>query len=410
MKFTKEEKNWILYDIGNSAFTMLMTSIMPIYFNYLAESGGLNEVEYMAYWGYTASIATLIVAFLGPVCGAIADNKGMKKPVFVAALILGVTGCVSLGFAKQWLIFLIVLLIAKVGYSSSLIFYDSMLTDITTDEKMDQVSSFGYALGYIGSCIPFVVCLAIVLCSDMLGLTMPQAMTIAFLLTATWWVVMTLPLLKTYKQKYYVEKQGHVVASSFKRLGQTLLNVKKEKKTFLFLLAFFFYIDGVYTIIDMATAYGSALGLDSTGLLIALLVTQIVAFPFAILFGRLAKKYSTEKLITVCIVAYFGIAVFAYFLANQVQFFALAVLVGMFQGGIQALSRSYFTKIIPQEKAGEYFGLMDICGKGASFLGTAVVSGVSQLTGSLNKGVGVIAVFFIVGMLFFQMSLKVENE
>ena len=352
----------------------------------------------------------MIVAFLGPVCGAIADNKGMKKPVFVAALILGVTGCVSLGFAKQWLIFLIVLLIAKVGYSSSLIFYDSMLTDITTDEKMDQVSSFGYALGYIGSCIPFVVCLAIVLCSDMLGLTMPQAMTIAFLLTATWWVVMTLPLLKTYKQKYYVEKQGHVVASSFKRLGQTLLNVKKEKKTFLFLLAFFFYIDGVYTIIDMATAYGSALGLDSTGLLIALLVTQIVAFPFAILFGRLAKKYSTEKLITVCIVAYFGIAVFAYFLANQVQFFALAVLVGMFQGGIQALSRSYFTKIIPQEKAGEYFGLMDICGKGASFLGTAVVSGVSQLTGSLNKGVGVIAVFFIVGMLFFQMSLKVENE
>ena len=353
MKFTKEEKNWILYDIGNSAFTMLMTSIMPIYFNYLAESGGLSEVEYMAYWGYTASIATLIVALLGPVCGAIADNKGMKKKVFIASLIVGVVGCISLGFAKQWLVFLIVLLIAKVGYSSSLIFYDSMLGDVTSDEKMDQVSSLGYALGYIGSCIPFVACLALVLCSDMIGLTMPQAMTIAFVLTAAWWIVMTVPLLKTYKQKYYVEKQGNVVASSFKRLGNTLLNVKKEKKTFLFLLAFFFYIDGVYTIIDMATAYGSALGLDSTGLLIALLVTQIVAFPFAILFGRLAKKYSTERLIGVCIVAYFGIAVFAYFLSNQAQFFTLAVLVGMFQGGVQALSRSYFTKIIPAEKAGE---------------------------------------------------------
>lgn len=410
MKFTKEEKNWILYDIGNSAFTMLMTSIMPIYFNYLAESGGLSEVEYMAYWGYTASIATLIVAFFGPVCGSIADNKGMKKPIFITSLVLGVIGCVSLGFAKQWLIFLIILLIAKIGYSGSLIFYDSMLGDVTTDEKMDQVSSYGYALGYIGSCIPFVACLAIVLSADKLGLTMPTAMALAFLLTAAWWVVMTLPLLKTYQQKFYVEKQERMVLDSFKRLGRTLLNVKKEKKTFLFLLAFFFYIDGVYTIIDMATAYGSALGLDSTGLLIALLVTQIVAFPFAILFGRLAHKYSTDKLISVCIVAYFGIAVFAYFLSNQVQFFMLAVLVGMFQGGIQALSRSYFNKIIPHEKAGEYFGLMDICGKGAAFLGTAVVSGVSQLTRSLNKGVGMIALFFVVGMVFFQMSVRAENK
>ena len=410
MKFTREEKNWILYDIGNSAFTMLMTTIMPIYFNYLAESGGLTEIEYMAYWGYAASISTLIVAILGPVCGSIADNKGFKKPVFLTALAVGALGCISLGFAKQWIAFLVILVIAKVGYSSSLIFYDAMLTDVTTDEKMDQVSSFGYALGYIGSCIPFVVCLVIVLGSDMFGLTMQSAMTIAFLITAAWWVVMSLPLMKTYQQKYYVERQAHVVSESFKRLGRTLMNVRKEKKTFLFLLAFFFYIDGVYTIIDMATAYGSALGLDSTGLLIALLVTQIVAFPFAILFGRLAKKYSTDKLISVCIIAYFGIAVFAYFLSNQVQFFALAVLVGMFQGGIQALSRSYFTKIIPAEKAGEYFGLMDICGKGASFLGTAVVSGVSQLTGSLNKGVGVIALFFVVGIILFRMSVKAENE
>lgn len=410
MKLTREEKNWILYDTGNSAFTMLMTTIMPIYFNYLAESGGLTEVEYMAYWGYAASFSTLIVAILGPICGSIADNKGFKKPVFLTALGIGALGCISLGFAKQWMVFLVILVIAKIGYSSSLIFYDAMLTDVTTEEKMDQVSSLGYALGYIGSCIPFVVCLVIVLGADMFGLTMQSAMTIAFLITAAWWIVMSLPLMKTYEQKYYVERQNKIVAESFKRLGRTLMNVKKEKKTFLFLLAFFFYIDGVYTIIDMATAYGSALGLDSTGLLIALLVTQIVAFPFAILFGRLAKKYRTDSLISVCIAAYFGIAVFAYFLSNQVQFFALAVLVGMFQGGIQALSRSYFTKIIPSEKAGEYFGLMDICGKGASFLGTAVVSGVSQLTGSLNKGVGVIAIFFVVGIILFRMSVKAENE
>lgn len=410
MKLTREERNWILYDVGNSAFTLLIATIMPIYFNYLAEIGGLSSVQYMAYWGYAASITTLIVAVLGPVFGSVADTKGFKKPVFLCSLILGVTGCLFLGFAKQWLVFLIVFVIAKVGYSSSLIFYDAMLSDITTKERMDHVSSLGYAWGYIGSCIPFILGLVVVLGADFLHLSLPTAMMIAFAITAAWWVLMTLPLLKVYQQKYYVERQPHVVSESFKRLGRTLKNVKQEKKVFLFLLAFFFYIDGVYTIIDMATAYGKALGLDTTGLLIALLVTQVVAFPFAILFGRLSQKYSADKLITACIVAYFGIIVFAMFLSNQTQFFMLAVFVGMFQGGVQALSRSYFTKIIPAQCAGEYFGLMDICGKGASFIGTAVVSVVSQLTGDISKGVGAIAVFFIIGIIFFRMAVKAEGS
>ena len=221
---------------------------------------------------------------------------------------------------------------------------------------------------------------------------------------------MTFPLLKTYRQKHYVEKKKGAVKESFVRLGRTFCNVKKEKKVFLFLLAFFFYIDGVYTIIDMATAYGSALGLDSTGLLLALLVTQIVAFPFAILFGRLAQKYKAEKLIMICIAAYFGIALFAVFLTNQVQFFILAIFVGMFQGGIQALSRSDFSKIIPASQSGEFFGLMDICGKGAAFMGTAVVSAVSQITGSMNAGVGMISVLFVIGFLIFRCAVKVEDS
>lgn len=409
MKLTREEKNWVLYDVGNSAFTLLITTIMPIYFNFLAESGGLSDVQYLAYWGYAASITTLIVALLGPICGTIADTKGYKKPIFLAAMGVGVAGCLALGLAKHWLLFLVIFIIAKVGYSSSLIFYDAMLTDITTEERMDQVSSHGFAWGYIGSCIPFVLCLVVVLGASGFGLTMPQAMMVAFLITAAWWVLMSLPLMKVYQQKYYIEKQPGVVKESFKRLGRSLSNVKKDKKIFLFLLAFFFYIDGVYTIIDMATAYGSSLGLDTTGLLLALLVTQIVAFPFAILFGRLARRFSADKLITVCIIAYFGIAVFAYFMTNQVQFFTLAIFVGMFQGGVQALSRSYFTRIIPAEQAGEYFGLMDICGKGASFMGTVVVGAVTQFTGSQNKGVGVIAVFFIVGLVLFRMAVKAEG-
>ena len=393
-KLTKEERNWVLYDVGNSAFVLLIATIIPIYFNYLA--------------GNVASIVTLIIVILGPICGALADTKGYKKPIFTTSLIIGVTGCIGLGFVKNWLLFLVIFVIAKVGYSSSLIFYDSMLSDVSVEERMDDVSAQGYAWGYIGSCVPFIFSLILVLGADTIGISMEIAMTVAFFIIAAWWVVMSLPLLKTYRQKYYVEKRPHVVRESFARLGKTLKNVRKEKKVFMFLLAFFFYIDGVYTIIDMATAYGSALGLDSTGLLLALLVTQIVAFPFAILFGRLSRRYEAEKLITVCIAAYLGIAVFAIFLTNQTQFWILAVFVGMFQGGIQALSRSYFTKIIPANQSGEYFGLMDILGKGASFVGTTVVGLISQLTGSVNKGVGMLAVMFIVGMILFRYAVKVE--
>ena len=405
MKLTKEEKNWILYDVGNSAFTLLIATIMPLYFNYLAEQAGLSSVDYLAYWGYAASVATLFVVFIGPVFGTLADTKGFKKPVFSVALAVGVAACVLMGFAKQWLVFLVIYVIAKTGYSASLIFYDSMLADVTTADRMDQVSSQGYAWGYIGSCVPFVVCLMIVLGAGKLGISMELAMGISFFVTAAWWVLMTVPMLKTYRQKNYVERKPHAFRESFARIGKTFLNVRKEKKIFLFLLAFFFYIDGVYTIIDMATAYGSALGLDSTGLLLALLGTQIVAFPCAILFGRLARRFRTEHLITVCVVAYIGIVLFACVLRTQTQFWILAIFVGMFQGGIQALSRSYYAKIIPPEQSGEYFGLLDICGKGASFIGTAIVSVVSQLTGDINKGVAMIVVLFVVGVVLFRIAV-----
>ena len=408
MKFhlTRQEKNWVLYDVGNSAFTLLVSTIMPIYFNHLAGTAGLSDVDYLAYWGYAASISTLLVALLGPVFGTMADYKGFKKPIFLAFLAVGAIGCISLGLAKQWLLFLVLFVIAKVGYSGSLIFYDSMLPDITEPDRMDNISSLGYAWGYIGSCLPFVACLVPVLFADSLGLSMASAMLIAFCITAVWWVSMSLPLVKSYRQKNYVERQPGAVVAAFSRLWTTLKNARQEKKAFLFLLAFFFYIDGVYTIIDMATAYGSALGLDSTGLLLALLVTQIVAFPFAILFGRLAKKHPTEKLISICIMAYFGIAVFAVFLQSQWQFWTLAVMVGMFQGGIQALSRSYFTRIIPAEQSGEYFGLLDICGKGAAFLGTTIVSTVTKLTNNMSLGVGMIAILFVIGFVLFRMAAK----
>jgi UMF1 family MFS transporter len=400
------ERAWILYDVGNSAFVLLVATLIPIFFNALAEEGGLSSVEYLAYWGYAASAVTIITAVLSPILGTLADTRGFKKPIFILCLVVGVAGCCAMGVAKTWLPFLLIFVFAKVGFSGSLVFYDSMLSDVTTPDRMDVVSSRGYAWGYIGSCVPFVVCLALVLGSGAIGLSQMTALNITLFITAAWWLAMTLPLLKTYRQLHYVEVEKHAIRQSFARIGHTLRHLHEDKQVFWFLLAFFCYIDGVYTIIDMATAYGTALGLDTTGLLLALLLTQIVAFPSALIFGRLSAKYPSTTLIPVCIAAYAGIALFAFFLTQQWQFWVLAFVVGMFQGGVQALSRSHFAKIIPPEKSGEYFGLFDICGKGASFLGTMIVSVGSQLTGSANVGVGSLIVLFVMGFVLFRVSCK----
>ncbi len=409
-KLTSLEKKWVLYDVGNSAFTLMVSTIFPIYFNYLAGNAGISDVDYLAYWGYATSVCTLLVAILGPTLGAVADTKNFKKFIFTAAMGIGVLGCVILGFLSSWLWFLVIFVIAKTGYSASLVFYDAMLTDVTEPERMDSVSSHGYAWGYIGSCIPFVISLVIVLGAGSIGVGMQMSMILAFLITALWWLCSSVPLLRSYRQKYFSEAEDHVVRNSFIRLGHTLREITEQKHIFLFLLAFFFYIDGVYTVIDMATAYGQALGLDSTGLLLALLVTQIVAFPSVLVFSRLVKNVRPERIITICIAAYFCIAVYAYWLDTQLDFWILAVAVGMFQGTIQALSRSYFAKIIPAEKSGEYFGLYDICGKGASVVGTALVSFLSQLTGQINVGVSALSVMFLIGLVLFRMAAKINRK
>ncbi len=412
-KLTPLEKSWILYDIGNSAFVLLVSTIMPIFFNALAGSAGVDENMYLSYWGYAGSIATILVAIIAPICGAMSDRKGFKKPIFLLCLGVGVLGCAALGLVSHWLAFLAIYIIGKVGFSASLVFYDSMLLEITCEDRMDKISTMGYAFGYIGSVIPFVLCLVLVLMPDLFGLTQGSAMAVAFLLTAVWWICCSIPLIKNYRQTAYVERSGGAIAGAFKQLLNTFRNARKNKPVFLYLISFFFFINGVYTIIDMATSYGSALGLDTTGLLLALLVTQIVAFPCAIVFGRLSTKYDSGKLIKVCIICYTCITLFAMTLMSLWQFWLLAILVGMFQGAIQALSRSYLGKIIPAEQSGEYYGLMDICGKGAAFLGTTLVSVVSQLTIGMtvdffgltlqneNIAVGTLVILFVIGFILF---------
>ncbi len=408
-KMTSLEKKWVLYDVGNSAFTLLVTTIMPIYFNALAGAGGIDEVDYLAYWGYATSAATLFTAILGPTLGTLSDNKGRKKYYFMISMLIGAVGCVFLGFMQSWLWFIVLFVLSKTAYSVSLDFYDSMLVDVTSADRMDEVSSQGYAWGYIGSCIPFILALVLVLMYESLGLTLNVAMILAFALVAVWWIGMTLPLLKSYKQTHFAEHSEHDGIKGLKRLGETVSDLRTHRKALMFLIAFFFFIDGVYTIIDMATAYGTSLGFDSTSLLLALLLTQIVAFPAAILFGKLSNKYPTERLMYICIFAYLCIAVYAMFMVEQYQFWILAVCVGLFQGAIQSLSRSYFAKIIPAEKSGQFFGIYDICGKGASLLGTTLVSVVAQITNNQSLGVGSLVIMFALGLFFFYKTSKVTQ-
>ena len=422
LNLTLEELHWVLYDVGNSAFILLVTAIMPIYFGSLTSAAGLSEDQRFAYWGYALSVATIIVAFIGPVCGTLADHRGFKRPLFVCCMLLGALGCAALGAAWSWLSFLVIFVVAKIGFSSSLVFYDAMLPEITTEDRMDNVSSMGYALGYIGSVIPFVACLVVVLNAGSFGLSTGTAMVIAFCLTALWWILCTLPLLKSYRQKAFVAHAGNPLTASFRRLANTFREVKQQKHIFLYMVAFFFFIDGVYTIIGMATTYGSSLGLDSTGLLLALLVTQLVAFPFSILFGCLSRKFDTALLIKICIVCYSGIALFGVFLTQLWQFWVLAVAVGMFQGGIQALSRSYLGKIIPPEHSGEYFGLMDIFGKGADAMGPALVALTADLMGSRtvsvfgaelkgqSVGVGCLVLLFAIGFVLLSRADRLNKE
>lgn len=408
-KLTKLEFKWICYDMGNSAFILLVATILPIYFNYLSSSQGVAEHNYLSYWSYAASLSTLIVALAGPILGTLADYKDHKKKIFLTCAMLGALALACFWIPSSWLAFLVLFIAAKVAYSLSLIVYDSMLTDITTEERMDAVSSKGYAWGYIASVVLFIISLIFVLMYDKIGMTLKTAMMIAFILNAVWWIASTLPLVKSYKQKYYIEPEAHPALDTFARLKDTLMKAKEQKKVFLFLFAFFFYIDGVYTIIDMATAYGTSLGLNTTGLLLALLLTQIVAFPASLTFAVLSKTKDTASLIKVAIIAYFLIALFAVQLDKQWEFWVLAVAVGCFQGGIQALSRSYFAKIIPENASGEYFGLFDICGKGASFLGTMLIGVVTQITGKQNIGVAALSIMFVIGYLIFNKVSKMDD-
>ncbi len=410
---TKTERAWVLYDVGNSAFTMLACSLIPIWFKDLAigtAPGQISSDNATAYYSLAVAFVTIAVALLGPVCGALADHKDMKKIFFSTAVALGVIGCIATGFAKTWQIFIVIHVLSKICYSASLTFYDSMLNDVTTEERMDEVSSYGYAWGYIGSCIPFTVAMIAYVISGGLSENLmvfsPQVgKIIGFAVTGIWWLIVTLPLIRNYKQINYVEKQPHAIRKVFGKILGTLKKIAtQDKKVLFFLIAFFLYIDGVGTIIDNCINIGTDLGLPTVGQVVFLLATQVVAFGGSLVFARLSKKYDTVPLILVCIVGYFCVCLYALTLKTLLHFGILAFGVGCFQGSIQSLSRSYFSKIIPPENSGEYFGIYDIFAKGASFLGSAVIAWVKLAGGTINIAVASLAVFFALGFIFLKMA------
>ena len=412
---TKKERAWVLYDVGNSAFTMLACSLIPIFFKALAigdAPGQITGDQATAYYSIAISVVTVIVAVLGPVCGALADHKNRKKIFFQTAVALGVIGCILNGFATNWVLFIVLFVLTKIFYSISLTFYDSMLNDITTEERMDEVSSYGYAWGYIGSCIPFLIAMVAYilgggLSEDLMIFSPMAARIIGFAVTGVWWLLVTLPLLKNYKQIYYVDSEKGEISAVFGEIFKTIRKIAtSDKKVLYFLIAFFFFFYCVGTIIDNCINIGTDLGLPTVGQVVFLLATQVVAFGGSLVFAQLSKKFDTVTLILACIVGYFCVCLYALTLNTLFDFGILAFGVGCFQGSIQSLSRSYFSKIIPAENSGEYFGIYDIFAKGASFIGSAVIAVVKLAGGTINIAVASLAVFFLVGFVFLRISDK----
>jgi UMF1 family MFS transporter len=409
MKYTKTEKSWILYDVANSAFILIVTATIPIYFRSLATDAGVADTVVTAWFSGATSVAVLSLALISPVLGAIADYRGMKKKLFGLFLTLGILGGLSLAVTTQWQAFLIMFIIARIGYSACNVFYDSMLVDVASDDRMDVISSLGYAWGYIGSTIPFIIGIAIIFILPF-GITVQVATRVSFVLTIIWWGLFTIPLLKDVKQVYALEPQPKIVSSAFKRVFITIRKIYKDKKLFYFILGYFMYINGVYTIMSQATNFGGEIGIDSNLMIVALLATQFVAFPFAILAGKLAKKYGPLKMIKFYMLVYTFVAIFGYQLSEPWEFWVLAVLVGMAQGGIQALSRSYYGRLVPKNESNEYFGFFDIFGKFSDAIGPAFIVLSVLFFQSARPGILALVILFIGGYIMIDKVDKLTSK
>ena len=387
--YTKQEISWMMYDWANSAHSVIVVTLLPIFFDTVAGYTA-DSVSSMSTWGYATSIAMAIVALSAPFLGVFGDIRGMRKRLFALFVGIGVVAVALLSFTPMMDfmsstaaagrvagLILALYIVSVIGFDASAIYYDAFLTDITTPERMDRVSTMGYGLGYIGgSTIPLVIFLLM----NLAGVPMLTCLAVIFAITAVWWLVFSLPLLKNCRQTSGKPYEKGDVGRSLRGVGATVREIIANKPMLVYILAYFFYIDGVHTVISMATTYGTNLGLDDTGMMLALLLVQILGLPFCLLYIRLAARFGARTMVGVGVCVYMFICVFAFFMRELWQFWLLAVLCATSQGGIQALSRSMFGKLLPdKDRSGEFCGFFDIFGKFSSIMGPALVGFVSAL-------------------------------
>lgn len=411
-RMSREERSWVLYDVANSAFTLIViTTFMPIFFKDYASSGA-DTATSTAAWAFTVSISSLILAVLSPILGAMADYRGLKKKFWTAAIVVGAVTGAGLVFISQgqWLLASAIYIVASVAYNASSTFYDAFLPDVTTPERMDRVSSLGFGWGYIGSVIPFLLTMAVVLGMGFgpNGELPPTGVKIAFAVAVLWWVLFSIPMARNVHQQHGIDGSGlslgATIAGAFGRLWATIRDARKDKPVFMFLLAYFFYIDGVHTIISTATAYGRDLGLSAVFLVVLILFIQVVAWPFALLFGRGAARFGRKPLLFVAIGVYALVTFVAFLIpaldsmsAKMTLFWVMAFLIATSQGGIQALSRSYFASLIPPDKSAEYFGFYDVFGRFAAILGPFLLGIMTTITGESRWGILSLSILFVIG-------------
>ncbi len=491
-KYNRAERSWILYDWANSVYaTIIMAAIFPTYFAAIAPEGDV-------WWAWGTSIATFVIAVLAPILGAIADYRGMKKKLFSTFLIVGLVFTTSMAITNNWKLILVGYIVSYIGFSGSCLFYDSFITDVTTKDRMDNVSAMGYSMGYIGgSTIPFLIAIALI--QFIMPDNTPLAIKISVCLTTLWWAVFSIPFLKNVSQTHDLGKiPENFLKDTFSNIANTFLSIVKHKALLFFVLAYFFYIDGVGTVIHMSTAYGATLGLSTSGMIIALLVTQIVAAPCSVLFAKIANKIGSIKMLAIAVGVYFVICSVGFYMGFSLEpsqleaeqtftaaytaaapageageqllaqclgainsvdreieiaeiidnaglsaaessalkeavaqplsaitrsgaydyalkrsnmlFWMMAVLVGTCQGGIQALSRSHFGKLVPPEKSNEYFGFFDIFGKFAAVMGPALYALVKTWTGRSSYGILSLMLLFLCGAVMLFLGRKHFKE
>ncbi len=415
-KFTNNKwvYSWALYDWANSAFaTTVIAAVLPTYYGTVAASNLPPNIA-TSYWGYSTTIAMLLLVFFAPFLGALADYKRAKLKFLVGSVVVGVSFTAMLFFVTEgnWLMASVFYILGRIGWSGANIFYDSLLPHIAKDHEINQVSTLGYAAGYLGGGILLSLNLIMILSPQTFGIPDAQLGTrLSFLTVACWWAIFSIPLLKNVPEPIVQNtprSEGNSFLIAARRLVKTFREIRKFRQAFLFLIAFWFYNDGIGTIIVMAVMFGTEIGIGQEHLIGAILAVQLIGVPFTILFGKLAVKMTVKRAIYLGLIVYTFISIGGYFMQSALHFWILAIAVGMVQGGTQALSRSLFGLMTPKKKSAEFFGFFDVSQKFSGILGPALFAIIAQLSGSSRLSIITLIIFFIGGMYMLE-KIRLEE-